>query len=223
MMLLHFYDKLNDWDVLFLLKIGTIFYLFSYLISLFLCKMTEFLKKSLRNSDTNYIFRYVKYFWNKRYLNIHLHSLKGSIIWKVAIKRQRIIQDDGSVVDTLLAEKLMPKKFTVDLLVKHLFVTWTVCHKLAKQLAAELGSSLQCPIQLLVLWSTDINYMWLKQKLTRKWAWNCICRLVSIKMAVLFWCPQQIQRIARLSGNVHLFPHHIWLKKQIQSTFWSSK
>lgn len=102
-MLLHFYDKLNDWDVLFFLKISTIFYRFSYPISLFLCKMTEFFKKSLRNSDTNYIFRYVKYFWNKRYLNIHLHSLKGSVIWNVAIKRKRIIQDDGSVVDTLLA------------------------------------------------------------------------------------------------------------------------
>lgn len=120
-------------------------------------------------------------------------------------------------------KNLSLKKFTVDLLVKHLFVTWTVCHKLAKQLAAELGSSLQCPIQLLVLWSTDINYMWLKQKLTRNWSWNCICHLVSIKMAVLFWCPQQIQRIARLSGNVHLFSHHIRLKKQIQSTLWSFK
>lgn len=64
--------------------------------------MTELLKKSLRNSDTNYNFRYVKYFWNKRYLNIHLHGLKGSVIWKVAIKRKRITQDDGSVVDTLL-------------------------------------------------------------------------------------------------------------------------
>lgn len=91
MMLLHFYAKLNDWDILFglsvlffFLKVSTIFYLF-LLPSLFLCKMTKF----LRNSDMNYIFRYVKYFWNKRYLNIHLYRTKESVLWKLAINKKR--------------------------------------------------------------------------------------------------------------------------------------